>query len=246
MFPTQGGILMHMKKIIAAIFALTLMLSAATAFAADNVDMRSMLAVDGHGEGFVTPDMATITIGVTTLGQDASKAQNDNALQSGRTRDAIRALGIAESDIQTSNYSFQPNYETGERSRNKISGYVVNNSIVVTVRNTKLVGRVIDTALASGANEISSLDFSARDTEAVRKEALLAAVSDARQKADILAQGVGRRIIGIKSVSENTGTLESRRLNSSMLMLAKDAATPIEAGSLSLSANVHIEYILSE
>ena len=184
---------------------------------------------------------------MTTQGKDAAKAQNDNAWVSNQIQAAVRGLGIEEKDIQTRNYSFYPNYSTDKDHRNEVTGYTVNNSVIVVVRDIKLTGKVIDAALSNGANEINSLDFSASDTKAVRKVALLNAIQDARDKADIIAKGLGKRIVGIQNVSESTGYIETRRFGGNMLMaVAKDAATPIAPGSLSLTANVHIDFILSD
>ena len=239
-----------MKKtihILALVCTLVLM-SCTAAFAAPQQETpRPTLSVDGQGTGTATPDMATVTIGVTTQGKDAAKAQNDNAWVSNQIQSAVRGLGIDEKDIQTRNYSFYPNYSTEKDHRNEVTGYTVNNSVIVVVRDIKLTGKVIDAALNNGANEINSLDFSASDTKAVRKVALLNAVQDARDKADIIAKGLGKRIVGIQSVSESTGYIETRRFGGNMLMAAaKDAATPIAPGSLSLTANVHVDFILSD
>ena len=236
------------RHILALICAL-LMLSCSAAFAAPQQQEapRPTLSVDGQGTGTATPDMATVTIGVTTQGEDAAKAQNDNAWVSNQIQSAVRSLGIEDKDIQTRNYSFYPNYSTEKDHRNEVTGYTVNNSVIVVVRDIKLTGKVIDAALNNDANEINSLDFSASDTKAVRKVALLNAVQDARDKADIIAKGLGKRIVGIQSVSESTGYIETRRFGGNMLMAAaKDAATPIAPGSLSLTANVHVDFILSD
>ena len=107
------------------------------------------------GTGTAAPDMATVTIGVTTQGKDAAKAQNDNAWVSNQIQAAVRGLGIAEKDIQTRNYSFYPNYSTDKDRRNEVTGYTVNNSVIVVVRDIKLTGKVIDAALNNGANEIN-------------------------------------------------------------------------------------------
>lgn len=234
----------HILTLVCALF----LMSCSAAFAAPQQETpRPTLSVDGQGTGTATPDMATVTIGVTTQGKDAAKAQNDNAWVSNQIQAAVRGLGIAEKDIQTRNYSFYPNYSTDKDRRNEVTGYTVNNSVIVVVRDIKLTGKVIDAALNNGANEINSLDFSASDTKAVRKVALLNAVQDARDKADIIAKGLGKRIIGIQNVSESTGYIETRRFGGNMLMaVAKDAATPIAPGSLSLTANVHIDFILSD
>ena len=234
----------HILTLVCALF----LMSCSAAFAAPQQETpRPTLSVDGQGTGTAAPDMATVTIGVTTQGKDAAKAQNDNAWVSNQIQAAVRGLGIAEKDIQTRNYSFYPNYSTDKDRRNEVTGYTVNNSVIVVVRDIKLTGKVIDAALNNGANEINSLDFSASDTKAVRKVALLNAVQDARDKADIIAKGLGKRIVGIQNVSESTGYIETRRFGGNMLMaVAKDAATPIAPGSLSLTANVHVDFILGD
>ena len=234
----------HILTLVCALF----LMSCSAAFAAPQQETpRPTLSVDGQGTGTAAPDMATVTIGVTTQGKDAAKAQNDNAWVSNQIQAAVRGLGIAEKDIQTRNYSFYPNYSTDKDHRNEVTGYTVNNSVIVVVRDIKLTGKVIDAALSNGANEINSLDFSASDTKAVRKVALLNAIQDARDKADIIAKGLGKRIVGIQNVSESTGYIETRRFGGNMLMAAaKDAATPIAPGSLSLTANVHVDFILSD
>ena len=234
----------HILTLVCALF----LMSCSAAFAAPQQETpRPTLSIDGQGTGTAAPDMATVTIGVTTQGEDAAKAQNDNAWVSNQIQNAVRGLGIEEKDIQTRNYSFYPNYSTDKDHRNEVTGYTVNNSVIVVVRDIKLTGKVIDAALSNGANEINSLDFSASDTKAVRKVALLNAIQDARDKADIIAKGLGKRIVGIQNVSESTGYIETRRFGGNMLMaVAKDAATPIAPGSLSLTANVHIDFILSD
>lgn len=240
-----------MKKIfhltlvpIAAILVATASLPSASAAQAE--DSRPTLSVDGTGTSTANPDMATITIGVTTLSEDAATAQKENANTSAAVQSAVRSLGINAKDIQTSNYSFRPNYQTDSNRQANIKGYTVNNSITVIVRDLNLVGQVIDTSLHSGANEINSLEFSTQNVQPVRKAAMLNAVKDAEDKAEIIAKGLGRKILGIKSVNESTGSIEIRRFNAATLMMAKDATTPIATGSLSLSSNVHIEFILSE
>lgn len=85
------------RHILALVCAL-LMLSCSAAFAAPQQQEapRPTLSVDGQGTGTATPDMATVTIGVTTQGEDAAKAQNDNAWVSNQIQNAVRGLGIEE------------------------------------------------------------------------------------------------------------------------------------------------------
>lgn len=237
------------STVFAVLFTLTAMISAAsgTALAAEQT-APPILSVDGQGTGTVTPDQATVTIGITSHAAHAGQAQNDNAWTSNQIAQAIKALGIDAKDIQTGNYSFQPTYRKEESRRNEIDGYTVSHSMNVVVRDIHRTGKVIDAALQAGANEIHSLEFTASDAHSARSTALSNAVQDARGKASIIAKCLGKRIIGIQNVSESSGYLESRRFGNTMIMAAKDAAadTLIEPGNLSLTARVHIDFLIGD
>ncbi|MBQ1914916.1 MAG: SIMPL domain-containing protein, partial [Selenomonadaceae bacterium] len=146
-----------------------------------------LLSVSGQGMAQAAPDEAVITISVTNHAADANTAQQVNASKASAIQNAIKALGIDDKDIQTRNYSFYPTYSSERGQENEINGYQASNSILVTIHDFSLVSQVIDTALGYGANQISSLDFRIRNTEKLRKEALTAAIRDARNKADIIA-----------------------------------------------------------
>lgn len=244
---------MHKKSNISMLLAAlclligTMAASIQPVFAAEEAPV---LSVDGSASAEQAPDRAIVTVGVTTQAGDAAKAQAENARKAKAIHQAIQALGIADKDIQTQNYSFYPVYTQTANRENKITGYRVDNTITVTVNNLALTGKVIDASLANGANEISSLDFSAKDFSNARNTALKNAVLDARSKADVLASALGMRIVGVKNVSENVSTPGTRRYAGNMLMaMAKSDAvpeTPIAAGTLRVTANVHVDFILSK
>ena len=228
---------------LAILFACSFWLNPAETFAATVQEPFSILTVSGTGSATCAPDQAVISIGVSTHAEDASKAQEQNSTRVASIIEGLQSIGIAQTDIQTNSYSFHPTYSRQENRENEISGYQVDNTLTVTVKDIKLTGNVIDTALSHGANQIHSLNFQVRDQKKLRKGALLAAIHDAREKAEIIAAGLGHRIIGIHHVSENTGSFRGREFNT--LMLAKSAdSTPIEAGTLSLDADVQIEFLL--
>ena len=231
---------MRFTKLFIPLLAVMLLFSA-TVFAAED----SVLAVDGQGSAVIAPDQALVTVGVVSQARSAAQAQAENAQKSMAITQALRQLGVAGNDIKSQNFSFQPNYRTDDRSHT-INGYTASHYLQINIRDIAKAGKIVDTALQSGANEVRSLRFSVSDQSAVRKEALSKAIKDARNKADIIAQGLGCRIIGIKSVSENTGSIESRSYNMNMLAAAKAVDTSFEPGMLSLDANVHIEYLLSK
>ena len=227
-----------MKAFLAAIATgLFLCAPQAAEAAAPQTSEPPVLMVDGTGRAEAAPDCATISVGVVTQAENAKKAQ---AVQR-----ALVAAGIPEANIQTRDYYFQPLYER-ETRENEITGYRAENNVTVRIDDLADVSRVIDLALKNGANSISSLDFGVKNADKVRKIALTAAVNDARKKADELAAALGRRVVGLKAVSENTYPFAERSAGAKMLMAADAAPTPIAPGMLETSAEVHIEYYLSE
>lgn len=225
---------------------LMLSLIPAKALAAEGVPTISV-----SGEGFVeaAPDRATISIGVLTQDKDASRAQTENARTAQNVINAIVKLGIERKNINTSDYNFRPTYRQDEGRRNVIDGYAVSNTIYVVLDNLDLVGKVIDTALSNGANNIDSLDFGIKNRKKLQDEALILAIRDAKQRAELVARELGKTIVGVNDISVNTSGVGAMRANQKMYAMAEmsmDAATPIEAGTLTCSASVHVTFILSK
>ena len=226
----------------AAVLALALVLPTSTASAEE----APTLTMNGIGVARIAPDVAEITLGVVTEAKDAAKAHADNAAQATRVQNAVKALGIAERDIQTTRYDFSPVYDVKDNGRSVTTGYTVTNSVVVKVRNLDNVGKVIDAALASGANRVDSLEFSASDPSAAKNAALADAARDARNKADAVAKALGVRIVRILNVYADAQPYNTPR-NFMPMMMAKeayDASTPISAGELSFEASVNIAYVI--
>lgn len=208
-----------------------------------------VIAVEGTGVAEVVPDQASVVIGVTTVGRTAQQAQSENAEKAKAIQQAVLALGVDPSAIQTRNYSFHPDYEYKGNGEKTIKGYTASNGIVVRVDDVLLVGRIVDAALKAGANQIDSLEFGLKHPERLRQQALARAVGDARDKANALARALGVGIAGVQAVSESSGDFSPRNYQLPMLAMSKadaGAATPIEAGELKLTANVHIEFLIAQ
>lgn len=205
------------------------------------------ISVNGEGVIEASPDRATISIGVVTRDKDSTKAQNANAKAASEVINSVVALGIDRKNIRTGNYSFRQLYRN-DNNRNRIfEGYEVNNTVVIITDNLNLVGKVIDSALSHGANSIESLEFGIRDRTALQNEALKLAVRDAKSKAEVVAAGLGKSIVGVRSVSINSGHVSTPKF-ARLAMVAEDAAnyqTPIESGTLQCSASVHVEFEIS-
>jgi len=200
---------------------------------------RNVLRVSGSGEAKASPDVAYVTVGVITEGKRAQEAAQANANLTQKVMDALRGRGIAEKDIQTSNYSVQPRYEDRPGRPPVIAGYQVSNQVRATVRKLDSVGSVIDAALDAGANNVQDVYFGLEAREKAEAEALTKAVQDARRKAETLAKAAGVRVVSVLQIQEGGFVRPVPILDARMEMVkAAGAATPVAPGELTVSANV--------
>ena len=228
------------------IFGLTLLIAmifCSTTFAAEI--QPPTISVSGDGSVEIAPDRATISVSVVTRDKNPSDVQNSNARAAKSVIDSIVALGIDRKNISTGNYNFNPTYRHFDNGRNEIDGYEATNSVTVIVDDLNLVGKIIDTALKHGANQVNSLNFGLRDKKIHENEALKLAISDARRKAEVAASALGVSIVGVRNVSINSSSVVQPR-NMKLARVAAndsiDAETPIESGTVKCSASVHIEF----
>lgn len=152
------------------------------------------ISVGSRGEVKVVPDRATIQISVQTRAATAAAAATQNASRQKAVIDALRALGLAASDISTTGYNVYPEQRYEPNREPVVVGYNVTNTISVELKTLSMVGTVIDAALAKGANMISSLQFYASNTDEARQRAITSAIQKARAEADVAARAAGGTI----------------------------------------------------
>lgn len=221
--------------------AVFIFMMSSTTFAEESL---RIISVNGEGIVETSPDRATISVGVVSRNKDASKVQSENAGIVTEIINSVVALGVERKNIRTGHYNFHQIIRHDDRDRQIFDGYEVNNTVTIIVDDLKLVGKVIDTSLNHGANQINSLHFGLKNKQSFQAEAIQLAVRDARAKAEIVARELGKNIIGVKSVSINSDSISAPRYHK-MAMMANDAEsfeTPIEGGSLSCSASVNIDF----
>ncbi|MCR4338660.1 MAG: SIMPL domain-containing protein [Gemmatimonadaceae bacterium] len=201
---------------------------------------RPSISVSAQGSTRITPDRATVQIGVQTQGSTAAAASAENAHVAQRVVAAVKALGIGAEQISTVNYSVNPEYRDIENRRPEVIGYMVHNTVVVDVRQIEQVGRVIDASLGAGANMINSLNFYASNTEEARRVALAAAVEKARTEAEVIARAAGGTLGSLANASVGAymvpmGGVVRMRATAEM---AAPPPTPVEPGSELLTVQV--------
>jgi uncharacterized protein YggE len=246
MITNNKEITMRTKFFAFAILALALVLSACgptTLNQAAPENLRT-LNVNGLGQVYLTPDIAYINIGVNTQSPSASESVATNKEQSNAVIEAIKAAGVDEKDIHTTNFSIwsNPQYDTN----GLISGtnYVVDNTVNVTVRDLDSLGDLLDSAVNAGANNIYSIQFDVADKTAAVKEARASAVEDAKTQAQELAEAAGVSLVEIQTINfyESSPVAYFEGKGGGGGVATDAAAVPIQPGQLAISVNVNLTY----
>jgi uncharacterized protein YggE len=138
--------------------------------------------------------------------------------------------------------SVQPRYDYRDGRPPTLTGYELANVVEVTVRDLGQLGEVVDGTLKAGATSLDSLTFRVDDPVPAEREARLGAIAAARARADVLAEAAGLTIVGVSEIVEGGPTLPGPRPKVARAMLAADAATPVEGGSMEVSVTVEVTY----
>jgi uncharacterized protein YggE len=205
------------------------------------------ISLTGSGSSSAQADQATVNLGVQVISELANEAIGENAETMTAVIEAIKALGVSEDDIVTTSYSVYPQYDWTEEGRVFV-GYSVTNLVQVTVKDLDIVGDVIDAAAVAGANQINGISFELSDAkrEELKTNAYIAALTDAQDKADVIAETLGLTISGVQSVTEYSYTpVRSYEMYEESVAMdgAMRASTPIVSGDLSVTVSVHIVFL---
>lgn len=215
---------------------------------------NTLLTVSADGRAARAPDLAVFTAGVATAGKTAGEALSANSASMNRVVAALKRAGVADRDIQTSNLNLNPVYApqqpqrpdgTIEPRQPEIIGYQVSNTVTVRQRNLAEFGKVIDTLVSAGANQVNGPDFQVDKPDAALDDARIEAIGKARARAELYAKAAGLRVIRIVSISESGGYAPPPMPMYRMAMNADMAgAPPIASGEVSLVANVSVQFEL--
>ena len=204
------------------------------------------LNLSAHGETQVTPDQATITLGVQTKAGNARDAMAQNAQRMGAVIAALRGAGIAGKDIRTSNINLEAQYAYAPNTAPRLTGYQASNDVMVTVDDLAKLGPAIDAVTEAGANQIAGIAFGLKTPRPAEDAARQEAVKALRAKAELYAQAAGYHIARLVNLTEGGGyePWPPRPMMMSKAMMAA-APTPVEAGELTVSADVSAVFELA-
>jgi uncharacterized protein len=192
----------------------------------------------GHAEATVTPDRATILVAVQTHASTAAAAAADNAKRTRAVLDTLHALGLTKDQTGTLGYNVAPQYSY-DNGKSHLTGYEAQNTIKVQLKVIADVGRMIDAALAAGADNISNLQFTASNVDSARRDALARATEQARGDALAMAKAINADLgPPLELTAESNGGIRFNGPVARMSVQAAAAPTPIDAGPLTITVTV--------
>jgi len=231
----------------------------------------ALLSLSAEGRSRRTPDLAIVSAGVVTQGRTAAEALSSNSRQMESVVAALKRSGIPDRDIQTSAISLQPRYSNPDmeaqlRARQtgqpyvpsneppRIIGYEARNNVQVRVRRLGEMGKIIDTLIAAGANQVDGPSFTLDEQKVALNEARTEAVAEGRQRAELYARAAGMRLGRLLSISEGGGYYPVQQ---SIVVTgasyapppppppAPERDAPVAPGELTVGASVSMQFELA-
>lgn len=209
---------------------------------AATADTAGTITVTGSATINVAPDMATVSLGVTTTGDTAGAAMASNNAAVSAVIARLIAAKVADRDMQTSSLSVNPNWVTNAAGTGQeVKGYIASNQLTVQIKALEATGTILDAAITDGANTLNGLTFGLADQRPVEDEARKEAVADAVARARLYAEAAGEKLGPIVSISEGGGYVPPVPM---MSKLVGASAVPVAAGEVGVSAAVTIVWQL--
>ncbi|MCM1321942.1 MAG: SIMPL domain-containing protein [Bacteroides sp.] len=234
---------MKNKKLFSAFFLSAAVISAFSALSCTAGSGARTVTAAGSGSVSVLPDVAVIKLSVITRNVSVKEASAENTRLMTQVQQAIQAAGIAPESFSTSNYRiYQENAYSS--AKNTSEPYRVSNMLTIILKDIAKTGAVIDTAIAAGANELSSLDFSVLDAQSAAQEARILAVKQAEENARQLAENAGAKLGRIVTISEENYTQPLYQSNVRLMATDTGAGTPVSAGKSDITVSVRCIYEL--
>lgn len=201
----------------------------------------AQITVTGEATITAAPDLATVSLGVTTQDATAGGAMRANSTALAAVMERLKAAGIADRDLQTMTLQLNPNWSNPESGQPVISGYTASNMLSVRVPDLTILGAVLDAAITDGANTLNGVSFGQSDPKPLQDAARKEAVADAIARAELLTKAAGVKLGRVLNISENAGYGDPMPM-----MKAADMAqsVPVAAGEIGVTASVTIVFEL--
>lgn len=231
-----------MKNLLALIIALFAIGIVSHSTMADTVEKdKGYISVNQSITKEVSPNQAEITFSIETSDKSMRKASDDNKLIANKVYTSLKTILGALDYVKTNDYSAKPQYIYTKDNKKVLDKYVVTNSITVKTKKIELVSKLIDTAIAQGATNVSNLQFSTTDYDCICNDVLAELTKKTYKQTDSIAKSINAQIISIKSINATCNPDSNPRPFYSIMAkgsMDNASATPIESGKIKIYANI--------
>lgn len=216
------------------------------ASAQETIPHLNVIHAYGSGSVIGTPDRVQISFSVRTENADVKTAQAENAARMNQVITALGAAGIPKDSLKTTGYTIYPkSQDSTSPLASKMQTYEVTNTLQVTLTDVSQSGTVIDVAVSSGINQVSSIEFMLSDAQSqlLRSQALKKAVANARADADTVAGALAVNITGTSDLVISRGYMPVVHNYATLAFGAREVApTPVQPDDITVTAEVEITY----
>lgn len=212
-----------------------------------STNQQTGIAVTGEGKVAVTPDLATLQLGVTAQASTVAAAQTQATTAMNQVMAALAANGIATKDIQTSYYNIQEVTRWNPATQlSENAGYQVTNNVTVKIRELAKTGTIIDAVVAAGGDltRINSIGFSVEDPTNYYDTARAEAVTQAMNKAKDMADLAGVKLGNLIYITESGSYVPPTIYYNTKAAMDSAVSTPVSAGEIEITLNVQAVYAI--
>jgi hypothetical protein len=210
-----------------------------------SISKDGTVTVTASGTINVVPDVAEITFGISSDNADLSLAQEDNNTRSAQVKSTLEQLGVNDKDIQTTDYYIYPQYDYNTGDGSQISGYSVQQTLVVKNLKIEEAGNVVSQCVSAGINNMTGINYTSSKYDETYQQALADAMNNARTKADALAASVGGKVTEVETINEGyqDNSPEYRTFSMAGIENAKAAdSLTFQPGETGVTATVTVQY----
>jgi len=235
---------------VATIFVIVLVVSTVIDISDKINQADNVISVTGTGEIYAKPDLAQTSFSVVIEKKTVAEALSENTEKMNAVIQAVKDQGVEEKDLKTTNFYITPRYEWTDETylypdgKRTLVGYEITQTLEVKIRELVKTASVLEAGVAAGANQVGDLQFTIEEEEELIKQAREEAISEAKEKAKILASQLDVKLAGVSSFSESSGGREYYyglgKAESSSTEPSYDMQ--IETGENKISVTVYISY----
>lgn len=235
-------VLMLAAFLLGIIFAIT-----PKTASADEMD-RNTIAVTGTAVMEAEPDMATVRFELVKSADTAESARNSLAVELNSLKKVFSGQLIDPKDIKTSGYRINPIYAF-IKGKQVQKGFNAEVTSVVKVKDLNKLSAVIDRSIKNTSAEINGVDFSLQKRELIERKLLGEAVTNAQEKATIVAHAGGRMLgnlihADISSSGGETVVPMARNMMMAKMDTAEAEPTNLSPGTITVRTTVRTVFAL--